>query len=308
MKNLIKQKLSRRHLLQGAGIGVLGASLGLGSKAAYAQDMNLGLPTAMQRLSFGNASATLIEENQFNLPLDAFGGGAPDGAVAELLASRNLPTDGINASVTVAVVNLGDDLIILDTGTGQNTVASLMAAGIAPENVTRVIMTHWHGDHVGGVSADGTLTFSNASHHFPQADWDFLQSADNDRANASLAKLQPAEDAGQLEFYSEGELLPGIEAIATPGHTPGHHVINLSSGDSEFMYIGDAITHPVTALVHPEWAFGFDGDPEQASASRVALLERLSESGARMIATHFPFPGAGFVAQMNNIFIFTPGS
>ena len=308
MKTFVNRKLSRRHLLQGASVGLLGASLGFGSKTAYAQDMDSGLPTAMQRFDFGNASATLIEENQFNLPLDAFGGGAPEGAVAELLASRNLPTDGINASVTVVAVNLGDEIIVLDTGTGQNTAAYLSAAGVAPENVTRVIMTHWHGDHVGGVSADSALTFPNASHHFPQADWDFLQAADNDNAKGSLAKLQPAEAAGQLEFYTAGELLPGVEAIATPGHTPGHHVINLSSGDSSFIYIGDAITHPVTALVHPEWAFGFDGDPEQASASRVELLERLSESGTRMIATHFPFPGAGFVAQMNDMFIFTPGS
>lgn len=308
MKNLISQTFSRRHLLKGAGVGLLSASLGYMSKAAYAQETDSGLPTALQRFDLGDASATLIEENQFNLPIDAFGGGAPEGAVAELLANWNLPTDGINASVTVAVVNLGDEIIMLDTGTGQNTAASLSAAGIAPENVTRVIMTHWHGDHVGGVSTDGALTFPNASHHFPQADWDFLQSADSDNAKGSLAKLQPIEDAGQLELYTAGELLPGIEAVATPGHTPGHHAISLSSGDSGFMYIGDAITHPVTALVHPEWAFGFDGDPEQASASRVELLESLSETGTRMIATHFPFPGAGFVTQMNDMFIFTPGS
>ena len=244
----------------------------------------------------------------FNLPLEAFGGGAPEGAVADLLASRNLPTDGVNASVTLAVVDTGIEIVVLDTGTGQTTASGLRAAGVNPEAVTRVILTHWHGDHVGGVSANGELTFPNASHHFPQADWDFLQAASSDRAAGSLAKLQPAADAGVLEFYSAGELLPGFEAIATPGHTPGHHAIEVKSGESSLMYIGDAITHPVTALVHPEWAFGFDGDPEQASATRRELLGRLSETGTRMISTHFPFPGAGFISALEDIFIFTPGS
>ena len=306
--NLLNRRINRRKLLQSAGISALGLSLGLKTQV-IAQDAAAPseFPLAMSRFSIGDISATIVQESTFELPIDAFGGGAPEGAVAELLESRNLPTTGITTGAKPLILNLGDELAILDTGTGQNTVASLEGAGINPGDITRVILSHWHGDHVGGVSADGTLNFPNATHHFPQADWDFLQTADNENAQGSLASLQPAEDAGVLEFYSAGELLPGIEAISTPGHTPGHHSLLITSGDAALMFTGDAFNHHITTLTHPDWAFNFDGDPELAAQTRRELMERLADDGTHMFAYHFPFMGTGYVSRRDEAFEFTMG-
>ena len=303
--NLLNRKVNRRTLLQSAGVGAL--SLGLGLKLQVkAQDMS-GAPLALQTFSVGDASLTALREANFELPANALGGGAEEGAVSELLASRNLPAETYATGTTPLLVTLGEDIILFDSGTGQNTVASVEAAGVDPADLTRVVFTHWHGDHVGGASAEGALNFPNATYHFPEIDWDFLQGADDENAQGSLASLQPAEDAGVLELYSAGELLPGLEAIHTPGHTPGHHSLLLTSGDQSLMFIGDVFVHPVTALVNPDWAFQFDADPELAATTRRDLLGRLAEDGTRVLAYHFPFPGTGYVSREGNVFEFSYG-
>ena len=303
----LNKAVSRRNLLKGAGIGALGLGLGISSRPVLAQDMSSGMPIALHRLNVGDINATILREANFTLPPDAFGGGAAEGAVAELLAQYNLPIDGVATGAQPVVLDAGDELILLDTGTGQNTVAALNGAGVNPEDVTRVVLSHWHGDHVGGVSADGALNFPNASYHFPQGDWDFLQGADNDNARGSLAKLQPAEDAGVLELYTAGELLPGLEAIFTPGHTPGHHSLLISSGDASLMFSADVFNHHVTTMVHPDWGFGFDADPELAAETRRELLGRLADEGLHNFAYHFPFAGTGYVTREGEAFRFTPG-
>jgi len=283
MTEFMKRKLSRRNLMQGAGLGLLGAaSVGLTSNVAFAQEMSNDLPVGLQSFNVGDIGVTLMQENAFALPLAAFGGGAEEGEVAALLSSRNLPTDAINASVTIPVLKMGSETIMLDTG--------------------------WHGDHVGGLSNEGALNFPNATVHFPELDWNLLQEADNDNARGALAKVQPAQDAGQLELYTTGDLLSGLEAVAAPGHTPGHHAVLISSGTESLMYTADTANHHITSLIHPEWAFGFDADAAKATETRINVLDRLATDGTRMIAYHFPFPGAGFVARNSEGFVFTPGS
>lgn len=307
MKTLLNQKFSRRNLVRGAGLSVLGAGLGMTNKALAQDMMAAELPSAFQRLSVGDATVTVMQEALFNLPVAAFGGGVEESDVAELLTNYNLPTDGVAASVNVIVVDTGAERILLDTGTGNTTLAGLHAIGINAEDITKVVISHWHGDHVGGISTEGTLNFPNASYHFPEVDWNFLQEADNDGARGSLAKLQPAQDAGKLELYTTGELLTGLTAVATPGHTPGHHAFMVSSGSDSFMYTADTANNHVTALIHPEWGFGFDADAAQAAETRRALLDQLATDGTHMIAYHFPFPGAGYITKASEGFRFTAG-
>ena len=306
-----REALNRRQLLKGLGATALGVGLG-GLAAGKAQDAPMGeLPLAVERFAVGDSALVIIKEASPTLQPDMFGVGAPEGAVSELLGEFNLPTDSVAASVNVILVEQAGELTLLDTGTGGTIVAALEALGVAPVDVTKVILTHWHGDHVGGVSTEGSLNFPNAAHHFPQADWDFLQSApaDNDSAQGALAKLQPAVDAGQLEFYADAQDFgSGLSAVAAIGHTPGHHAIRVSSGESQLLFTSDAANHPLVALQHPEWGFSFDADPAQATETRRELFGRAADEGLQILAYHFPFPGSGYIVREGEGFRFLPST
>ena len=304
----VNRKFNRRNFFKGAGVAALGAGLTGLAQGASAQEMMNELPISFQRFELGDMGVKLMQENAFALPPGAFGAGAGEGELEMLLESHNLPTSAVNVSVTPIVLTIGDEVVLLDTGTGQNLLAGLSAIGVEPESVTRVVISHWHGDHVGGASANGALNFPNAMYHFPEADWNFLQEADSDGARASLAQMQPADDAGQLELYSAGELLSGLEAIAAPGHTPGQHAFLISSGDDSLMYTADVCNHHVASLIRPDWGFGFDADVALAAETRRAIFGRLADEGMRVVTYHFPFPGAGFVSREEDGFRFTPGS
>lgn len=307
VRNLTERPFSRRNLLKGLGLGAVGLGVNLSSAQAQGAVPTEG-PLGLERTSVGDVEITVIKDSALQLPPDAFGGGAPEGAVSELLGSYNLPTDSIAASANVLLLRSSDELTLIDSGNGGNLLPSLEALGVSPADINHVVLTHWHGDHVNGVSADGTLNFPNAAYHFPQLDWDFLQAqaGSDEGIQASLDKMQPADDAGQLEFYeSDAELVPGLTAVATPGHTPGHHSLLLSSGEDQLMMMGDAANHPVAALVNPEWSFGFDADAAQATESRRAIYGRAADEGLRISAYHFAFPGFGYVTREGEGFRFT---
>ena len=304
------RSLSRRSLLRGVSATALGAGLaGLNVGRAQETPPNLLLPLALQRFDLGDAQVTVFQEMTLALEPAMWGGGAPEGAVSELLGAYNLPTNTVNATVNVMLLDRDGERILIDTGTGQNLVPTLEALGVEPSSVNAVLLSHHHGDHVGGVSADGTLTFPNATYHFPQAEWDFLQNApsDNEGAQTALAKLQPAMDAGQLAFFTGGEEpVSGVGAVDAFGHTPGHTIFLISSGDQSLLHIADTATHALVSPLRPEWAFAFDGDPDRAAATRRDVLGRASSDGTKIFAYHFAFPGLGFVAGEGDAFRFTP--
>ena len=304
------RSLSRRSLLKGVSATALGAGLaGLTVGRAQETPPGLPLPLALQRFDLGDAQVTVFQEMTLALEPAMYGGGAPEGAVSELLGAYNLPTDAISATVNVMLLERGGERILIDTGTGQNLVPTLEALGVAPSSVNAVLLSHYHGDHVGGVSADGTLNFPNATHYFPQAEWDFLQSApgDNEGAQTALSKLQPAVDAGQIAYFMGGEEpVSGVEAVDAFGHTPGHTVFMVGSSGESLLHIADTATHALISPLHPEWAFAFDGDPDQAAATRRDVLGRAASDGTKIFAYHFAFPGLGFVAREGDAFRFTP--
>lgn len=308
----IDRPLSRRNLIKGLGIGALGAT-GFGLHSSTAQAHNQASVQAagllgLERLTVGDVDITVIKDASLELEAAAFGGGAPEGAVGELLGTYNLPSESVTASINVLLLSSGGELTLIDAGNGSNLLPSLKAIGVSPAAVTTVILTHWHPDHINGVSADGALNFPNAAHHFPRRDWNFLQAsaAQDETIQGALDKIQPAEEVGVLELYeSDQELVPGLTTLAALGHTPGHHALRLSSGGDELMLMADTANHPVVALQHPEWSFGFDNDPEQATATRRELYGRAADEGVQVFAYHFGFPGFGYVARDGDGFRFT---
>lgn len=304
--------MTRRDWLRGTLAGAFGAGL-LQLPTANAQIS----PTAQDvaayyRFSLGDAEMIVISDASFAFPPGNFAVNQPEADVTDFIAAqRPLNADG---TVSVSVLNLvmiqGDSVIIFDTGNGAGAgklVPTLDAIGIGAEGVSNIVMSHFHPDHVGGISTDGELVFPNATLHIPQAEFDFLQSGPEDVVGGALAKIQPTLDAEQAVFYENGgEVAPGILSVPSPGHTPGHQAFVISSGDASLLHVVDAIISTYANLPNPGWHMGFDGDPEMAVESRQMLIDMAVADSLQTFGYHWPFPGLGYVTPSGDAQTFVP--
>jgi glyoxylase-like metal-dependent hydrolase (beta-lactamase superfamily II) len=317
MSSKMSGNFSRRNFLKGVGIGALG--LGLGGRTlltdvrrARAQG---GAVSAIFRHSVGDKELTIIQDGVATLDPSIFGVNAPEGGVAEFLEENNLPP-AFSTTINIILVRDESGLTLMDTGNGAaasaNLIPTLELLGIAPGDINHIVMSHFHPDHINGLVTDGELVFPNAEVHFPTAEYEFLQNAPTGTPFDALIQtandyLGLAEAADQLTFFeSDAEVLPGVQSIATLGHTPGHHSFLLSSGDAQLMATVDVANNAHISLAHPEWFFGFDAIPEQASETRKAVFGRAADEKLQILAYHFPFPGIGFIDRDGEGFKFLP--
>jgi len=169
--------------------------------------------------------------------------------------------------------------------TGGSFLDSLRDHGVAPEDVTDVLFTHLHFDHVGWATQQGNVVFPNATYRVHQADWDHFVQADDAHAGA-VRKLSPL--APQLELFTGSPTIaPGLDALHSPGHTPGSTVYVVSGGGRRAVMLGDAV-HSVVELAEPDWQAIFDVDPAAASAMRNAIANDLADTDDLVVGAHFP--------------------
>lgn len=210
------------------------------------------------------------------------------------------------------IVNTGKHRVLVDTGAdgiGSNTgklLQNLQTEGITPEDIDIVILTHGHPDHIGGNTVgEGKPAFPNACYVMWKDEWDFWTSEQaelklDEHSKEVLLKfarknLPPIQ--GQLDLIDhETEIVPGIYAIAAPGHTPGHMALAISSRGEKLLCISDTVLHPIH-LEHPEWYAAVDFAPKQVVTTRRKLLSRAETEKALTFAFHFPFPGLGYVIK-----------
>jgi glyoxylase-like metal-dependent hydrolase (beta-lactamase superfamily II) len=209
------------------------------------------------------------------------------------------------------LVNAGDNLILLDTGRGANggaVLASLVTLGLTPEDINTVVISHMHGDHIGGLTTEGAANFPNAQVFFPQPEWDFLQeNSDNENLQATLGALAVVDE--QLSLYADGdEVVSGIQAIATPGHTPGHMSFIIESNGDQLLHLVDSVLNNVTAVQRPDWHVRFDSIPELAVETRQMILGRAADEQLQVAGYHFSFPGLGFIVPAEENWRFVPGA
>lgn len=257
----------------------------------------------------GSVRVAALHDADMLIPNDAktFGVDVGPAAVAELLGVAGAPTDTIFVSVSALLVTLPGHVVVLDTGLGPmangQVLASLAAAGIKPGDVTDVLITHSHGDHVGGlVTADGKPAFPNAKIRMAAAEWTFLQ------ANTDAAKLVAAITPQVATFAPGTVVVPGITAIAVRGHTPGHMTYEISSRGKRLLDIGDSAHSSIVSLAQPDWTMGFDSDPAVGKASRRKLLTDLAASHELIFSPHFPYPGVGTVEAHHGGFLWVPAA
>jgi glyoxylase-like metal-dependent hydrolase (beta-lactamase superfamily II) len=246
----------------------------------------------------GELSAMALLDGNIDPPNDnkVFGVGRTPEEVAAVLSAAGLPTDKLHLSLQPLLVKTADRVLLFDTGAGSlfgpgtgHLPGALAEAGVDPQSVTDIFISHSHGDHVGGlVNAEGKLAFPNATIHLSKPEWAFMSGLD--QYKPMIPAIKPKVDA----FAPGAELVPGVvTAIEIKGHTPGHSGYLINSGHDSLLYVGDSMHHYIVSVQKPDWTLAFDGDSTTATASRIALLTELAESGQRVYAVHFPFPGLG---------------
>lgn len=241
------------------------------------------------------------------------------------LSDRFLPQDILDWPLNVVVVRSGDRTILVDAGLGVEfpdfpragrTVARLEAAGIDPSAVTDVVLTHLHMDHIGGLLSHGLKERlrPDLRIHVASAEANFWESPDFSHTEMP-APVPPAlraiagpfldEYRGQIQtFDSEYDITPGVHVARTGGHTPGHSVVRLASGEDRLTFAGDAVFAP--GFDNPQWHNGFEHDPEESVRVRVELLRELAATGESLVATHLPFPSVCHVAAAGDAFRCVP--
>ena len=244
--------------------------------------------------------------------------GVPLEQVQEALRQHDLPTESARSPYTFLYIDTGEHQVLVDMGAGNSVpnagklVQSMNKAGIEPEQIDTVIITHAHPDHIGGtLNGEGKLVYPNASYYLSKDEWDFWFSEDSEvqvpkwfvrLARESLESLQ---DRINL-LDGETEIVPGIHAIPAPGHTPGHMVVSVSSGDEQLLYIGDTATH-ILHLEHPDWRPSYDILPQEAVTSNRQIFDLAAAEKALVVGTHFfPFPSLGTVVKKGEAWQWQP--
>jgi len=242
---------------------------------------------------------------------------APLAEVQAAASAAFLPADRQVIPFTITFVQRGDTLVVFDTGNGVTPagatagrmIANMATAGIDPARVTHVIHSHFHSDHVNGLlNAEGGRAFPNAQVLVPASEWAWwtetgneTRSHENQRGNfANVARRFAPYQGRVTPFQAGAEVIPGITAIAAPGHTPGHTIFRISDGDAQMIFLADVTNHPGIMMANPDWQIVFDFDGDQAAATRRRVLDMVATDRIRVTGYHFPFPANGYVARAGN--------
>ena len=278
------------------------------------------LAVARTQIEMGDMRVISVSDGNLVLPGAFFFDGLPQGEVLEILARHDITPDRLLPPCNVTVLQQADRTVVFDAGAGAgfmpsagDLLANLEALDIAPEDVSHVVFTHGHPDHLWGVLDDfDDPVFPGATHMIGQAEWEYWRDPDTVNAigdaRASFAvgaarRLEAIEDSCTL-FEAGQEILPGVMAHASFGHTPGHMSFELRAGSQSVLVGGDAIGNHHVAFERPDWGSGADQDPESGAKTRMRLLDQLAHDHMTLIGFHLPGGGIGRVERKDSAYRF----
>jgi len=237
--------------------------------------------------------------------------------------ARSFLKNPVEASVNGFLINTGSKLVLVDTGAGTlfgptvgRLLANLKASGYEAPQVDEIYITHMHGDHVGGLSADGKRVFPNAIVRAAQPEADFwlskahMDAAPQDRKDGyqgAMNMLNPYVSAGKFKpFTGDIELVPGVRAMAAPGHTPGHTLYVVDSEGQKLVLWGDLMHVAAAQFPDPGVTIRFDTDSSMAAAQRKKVFADAAEHGFWVAGAHLSFPGIGHLRTEGSGYAFVP--
>jgi glyoxylase-like metal-dependent hydrolase (beta-lactamase superfamily II) len=284
----------------------------------------LGLPLrpAHAQIVLGDTTLDVVSDGSLTLPRGFVFDGMPQDALAPIAEKYGLTGEIITPPCNLTLLRREGRVVLFDAGSGPDfapdagvLVTSLDALGVSPDDVTDVIFTHAHPDHLWGLLDDfDEPLFANAAYQMGETEFDYWMAPDTvdtiDEVRTAFAvgaQRRLARIAEQTTFFKDGdEVLAGVAARATFGHTPGHMSFEVREGSETVMILGDSIGNHHVAFEQPTWLSGSDQDGETAMKTRLSLLDQLSSEKTRIIGFHLPQGGTGYVDKAAGAYVFVP--
>lgn len=311
--------LSRRSLLGSATLLTSGLLLGADRAVAAPPVQADTQAPGFYRYRVGDFQVTVVTDgiNIFPVP-DGFVVNASKGDVGAALAAAHLDPERLAIPYSPILVHTGRHLVLIDTGTGEANFAAskgragqfrrnLAAAGVSADAIDAVVISHFHGDHVNGLlDASGKPAFPRAEVFVPEAEWAYWMD-DGQMSRAPTGRLEglfknsrrvfDALDRKVTRYAWDREVVPGIHATGTPGHTPGHTSYVVTSGDSRLFVQSDVTNLPALFVRNPGWHAGFDQDGPMAEETRRRVYDMLAAERMLVQGFHYPFPALARVEK-----------
>jgi glyoxylase-like metal-dependent hydrolase (beta-lactamase superfamily II) len=261
----------------------------------------------------GEFEITVVSDGYITVPIDIV---APEGSAEErnniLRRTGNLAAGLVESKTNIPLIRKGNDLIMVDVGSGDKYQPSdgrlstnLGTAGVDAGAVTKVVFTHAHPDHVWGtLTEDGCLRFPNATYYVGAAEWNFWMDPDY-RNNMPSVLHEFAEGArrdlgavrDRVVMLKPGDdIVTGLRALDTAGHTPGHLSLEMAGGEG-LIITADAATNEIASFQHPRALFGYDTIPDLAISNRARLIERAASDRIKLLGYHWTYPGVGYAER-----------
>jgi glyoxylase-like metal-dependent hydrolase (beta-lactamase superfamily II) len=319
--------MTHGKMIRRAGRGLLLVALALAlfvrpDRAQAGAPMAKGQAPGWYRMTLGDFEVTALIDGTLALPADQILTGTTPAKVKQALDREHLPNQ-VETSVNAYLINTGSKLVLIDAGTSNlfgptlgKLVANLKASGYKPEQVDEIYITHMHPDHAGGLSAGGKALFPKAivraakvegDYWLNQANMDKAAKPEKDMFQGIMASLQPYVSAGKYKpFEGDVELVPGIHAVASPGHTPGHTFYVVESKGQKLVVWGDVMHVAAVQFANPSVTIQFDHDSKKASAQRKQAYADAAAKGYYVAIAHVSFPGIGHVIADGKAYRWVP--